>query len=127
MAETAQNQRSVANNIKAQFGQAAPAEREQTSAASTTIDYFRSDAAYIALKADPKLDEGGKVVDEKLRIVASFGGHYVSLPINGNWWKEFANFANEMANILDGVAVESINTNCDMEAARRVMSRYRKA
>ena len=126
MAETAQNQKSVANNIKAQFGQAAPADKG-SNASSANIVFFRSGAAYIALKADAKLDENGKVLEEKPRMVASFGGHYVDLPINGNWWKEFASFANDMARILEGVAIESINSNCDMDAAKRVMSRFRAA
>ena len=127
MAETAQNQRNIANNIKSQFGQEALADREPSKAASRIILQFRSGTTYLALKADAKVDAEGKVVEERPRLVSSFNNHYVDLPLNGNWWKEFTDFAKDMATVLEGVAIENINTSSDVEAGKRLMSKYRNA
>ena len=127
MAETAQNQKSLANNIKSQFEQEAPAERGSSKGPSRVILQFRSGTTYLALKADAKVDAEGKVVEERPRLVSSFNNHYVDLPLNGNWWKEFVDFAKDMATILEGVAIENINSSSDVEAGKRLMSKYRNA
>ena len=127
MAETAQNQKSLANNIRSQFGQVAPAVPTDGTTKTNILD-FRGGQVYIALKAVTAIDEAtGQTRDLTPQLLCMFGGHYVDLPINGRWWKEFADFAARLADTFEGVSLENIRTNGDAANAKRLMSKFRSA
>ena len=130
MAETAQNQKSLANNIKSQFGQAAQAASvvPTDGTTKTNILDFSGGQVYIALKYVTAVDEAtGQTRDLTPQLLCMFGGHYVDLPINGRWWKEFADFAARLADTFEGVSLENIRTNGDAANAKRLMSKFRSA
>ena len=117
---------STANEIRAQFGQISPADGTET--IKTPVLSFSSGSVYIGLKLVSKYDEKKGIREEPVpRLTASFNSHFVELPLNGKWWKEFARFANDMANALEGVSIENVNVNGDGDYAKEMMAKFRNA
>ena len=83
---------------------------------------------YAGGRLSDTVDEAtGQTRDLTPQLLCMFGGHYVDLPINGRWWKEFADFATRLADTFEGVSLENIRTNGDAANAKRLMSKFRSA
>ncbi len=119
-------QNNALDKIKSEFGQVNLSDgSEQKKAAALS---FSGGGLYIGLKVNSKTNPRTGAVEESPRITAIYGkNNYLDLPINGKWWKEFADFAMKMSTALDGVAMVSANSNGDEEYAKQLMAKFRGA
>jgi hypothetical protein len=82
---------------------------------------------YIGLKAVSTFDEkAGAYRDPVPKITATFGGHFVDLPLSGKFWKGFSDFAVKMAEALDGVELVSTTVHDDVESAKKLLSGFKE-
>ena len=58
-------------------------------------------------------------------ITASFNGKFVEVPLNGKWWRSFADFVEKMAVAMEGVDLQNSTINDDVEYARDMMAKFR--
>jgi hypothetical protein len=119
-------QNGALNKLKTEFGQVNLSDgNEQKKAAALS---FSGGGLYIGLKLNSKTNPRTGAIEESPRITAIYGkNNYLDLPINGKWWKEFADFAMKMSVALDGVAMVSANSNGDEEYAKQLMAKFRGA
>ena len=81
---------------------------------------------YIGLKAVSTFDTNtGAYRDPVPKITATFGGHFVDLPLSGKFWRSFSDFAVKMAEALDGVEIVSSTVYDDVENAKKLMSGFK--
>ena len=59
------------------------------------------------------------------RITASFNGKFVEVPLNGKWWRSFADFVEKMAEAMEGVDLQNSTINDDVEYAKDMMAKFR--
>ncbi len=87
---------------------------------------FSSDQIYIGLGAESAYDEKlGKYKDPTITLTTSFQGHFGSLPIDGKFWKEFAAFAQNMSEVLDGISIANVRTVDDVDTAKKMLAGFR--
>ena len=56
---------------------------------------------------------------------ASFNGKFVEVPLNGKWWRSFADFVEKMAEAMEGVDLQNSTINDDVEYAKDMMAKFR--
>lgn len=123
-AKTEQN--SAMDKLKSEFGQVNLSTGEEQKKAAALS--FSGGGLYIGLKVNSKTNPKTGAVEESPRITTIYGkNNYLELPINGKWWKEFADFAMKMSVALDGVSMVSANCNGDEEYAKQLMAKFRGA
>ena len=47
--------------------------------------------------------------------------------MKGKWWNEFADFANDMTKIFEGVDIESVSTSGDAETGKQLMAQFKSS
>ena len=93
----------------------------------TPVMSFSNGNVYIGLKLVSTYDKEKNVRREPVpRITAIFNGHFVEFPMNGEWWRSFADFADKMAQAMEGVDITNSNINDDVDNAKILMAKYRK-
>ena len=124
-AEIAQNkQNSVENEIRKEFGQVTVEPKKET--IKSPLIHFTDGNMYLGLKLVSTYDELTKAYREPVpKITWSFNNKYVDAPINGKWWKAFAEFASKMATALDGVDIAASNVSDDVDYAKNAMAKFR--
>ena len=121
-----EDKNSIANDLKIQFGQVNLTENRED--IKTPVKSFSSGPIYIGLKLTSKYDEKtGTHTAPIPRLTSKFGNEFIDLPMKGKWWKEFADFANDMAEILDGVDIESVSTSGDAETGKQLMAQFKSS
>jgi len=120
------DQNSTLNKLRNEFGQVNLTDgSEQKKAAALS---FSGGGLYIGLKINTRTNPRTGAIEESPRLTTIIGkNNYFDLPINGKWWKEFADFALKMSIALDGVAMVSANSNGDEEYAKQLMAKFRGA
>ena len=128
MAEKVENKASVQNAITGAFGQqgtAAPGVVD-TSTQKENVLSFNSGNVYLGLKMVSYFDEeAGKHKEPVPRITCSFNGKFVETPMNGKWWREFADFVDKMAQSLEGCDLATSRIVDDVDHAKQVMAKFR--
>ena len=95
-------QNGMQNEIRAAFGQVHV--EQDTATQKTPIMSFSNGNVYIGLKLVSTFDQKNNVRREPVpRITASFNGKFVEVPLNGKWWRSFADFVEKMAEAMEGV------------------------
>jgi hypothetical protein len=124
-AEFAQNkQNSTENAIKKEFGQVSIEPKKEI--IKSPLIHFTDGNMYLGLKLVSTYDELTKSYREPVpKITWSFNNKYVDAPINGKWWKAFAQFAGKMAEALEGVDIATSNVNDNVDFAKNAMAKYR--
>ena len=123
-AGTAQEERKLEDQIKVAFGQVNI--DQDTSTQKTPVMSFSNGTTYVGLKLVSTYDQKKNVRREPTpKITAIFNGKFVEVPINGKWWRSFADFADKMAQALEGVNIETTNINDDVDYAKGLMSKFR--
>ena len=115
-AEKAANngQNGMQNEIRAAFGQVNV--ENDTSTQKTPIMSF----------SNGTFDQKNNVRREPVpRITASFNGKFVEVPLNGKWWRSFADFVEKMAEAMEGVDLQNSTINDDVEYAKDMMAKFR--
>jgi hypothetical protein len=114
----------LSNELKAAFGAVATENPNDTK--KVPIMSYSNGQVYIGLKAvsafDPKT---GTHKEPQPRITASFGGHFVELPIDGKWWRTFADFTEKMAQALEGINISVSNVYDDVDNAKKLLAGFR--
>ena len=120
------------NEIRAAFGQVNV--ENDTSTQKTPIMSFSNGNVYIGLKLVSTFDQKNNVRREPVpritasfngKFVASFNGKFVEVPLNGKWWRSFADFVEKMAEAMEGVDLQNSTINDDVEYAKDMMAKFR--
>lgn len=118
------NATNVQNQVKMAFGQVNV--EQDTSTQKTPIMSFSNGNVYIGLKLVSTFDTRTNTRRDPVpKITASFNGKFVEVPLNGKWWRSFADFVNKMAEAMDGVDLTNSNINDDVEYAKDMMAKFR--
>lgn len=123
-AATGAQSNGMQNEIRAAFGQVNV--ENDTSTQKTPIMSFSNGNVYIGLKLVSTFDQKNNVRREPVpRITASFNGKFVEVPLNGKWWRSFADFVEKMAEAMEGVDLQNSTINDDVEYAKDMMAKFR--
>jgi len=115
---------SINKDIKMSFGQVSVDDGTETQ--KTPIMSFSEGNVYVGLKLVSYFDAKNNTRKDPVpKITMSFNGKFVEVPLNGKWWKHFADFASKMAVAMDGVDLSNANINDDVDYAKTIMSKYR--
>jgi hypothetical protein len=114
----------LTEELKAAFGNV------QTSAPNETkkvpIMSYSNGQVYIGLKAVSTFDtKTGTYREPQPRITASFGGHFVELPLSAKFWQSFSDFTVKMAEALEGIEINVTNVYDDVDNAKKLMAGFR--
>lgn len=126
VAEQAQNAtaQEMQDEIKAAFGQINM--DQDTSTKKVPVMSFSNGNVYLGLKLVSTFDEKTRTRRDPVpKITASFNGHFVEVPLNGKWWRSFADFVDKMADAMEGVDLSSSTINDDVDYAKKMMAKYR--
>ena len=119
-AATGAQSNGMQNEIRAAFGQVNV--ENDTSTQKTPIMSFSNGG----LKLVSTFDQKNNVRREPVpRITASFNGKFVEVPLNGKWWRSFADFVEKMAEAMEGVDLQNSTINDDVEYAKDMMAKFR--
>ena len=127
-AEKAANngQNGMQNEIRAAFGQVNVENDTSTQKTPIPIMSFSNGNVYIGLKLVSTFDQKTNTRREPVpRITASFNGKFVEVPLNGKWWRSFADFVEKMAVAMEGVDLQNSTINDDVDYAKDVMAKFR--
>lgn len=118
------NKESIGKELRTTFGNVNVS--EGTGAIKTPVMSFSQDNIYLGLKLIAKYDEkAGKHRDPVPRITATFNGRFVDMPLNGKWWRNYADFVDKMEEALEGVDISVANVKDDVGSAKTLMSKFR--
>ena len=119
-----QEEKRLEDQIKVAFGQVNV--DADTSTQKTPVMNFSHGTTYVGLKLVSTYDQKKNVRREPVpKITAIFNGKFVEVPVSGKWWRSFADFADKMAQALEGVNIETTNINDDVDYAKSLMSKFR--
>lgn len=117
-------QKNIAQELKEVFGAVSAAEDTETK--KFPVMSFSQGGVYLGLKLVSVFDKSKNVRrDPTPRITASFGGTFVEVPLNGKWWRAYADFVGKMAQAMDGVDLSNSNINDDVAYAQNIMAKFR--
>lgn len=121
---TGNGKNSVRNDVKAAMGTVDVEAGKET--LKTPVMSFSEGNVYLGLKLVSYYDEKNNVRKEPVpKITASFNGKFVEVPLNGKWWKSYADFVSKMAQAMEGVDLANSNINDDVEYAKTLMAKFR--
>ena len=117
-------QNSIANEVRENLGQAAAGDGKEP--IKTPIMSFSDSNVYLGLKLVSRYDEKTNThLDPVPKITCSFNGKFVETPVNGKWWRSFADFVDKMATAMEGVNLETPRINDDVDYAKTMMAKFR--
>ncbi len=118
------NKNNLGAEVKAAFGTIGVDDEKQT--IKTPVMTFSSGNVYLGLKLVSKYDERTNTRQDPVpRITASFNGKFVEVPLNGKWWREYADFIEKMAQAMEGVDLATSTINDDVDYAKNLMKKFR--
>ncbi|MCQ2069806.1 MAG: hypothetical protein MJZ68_01585 [archaeon] len=121
---TLDKKETLRNELMDAVGKVTPA--NPTDAKKVPIMSYSNGQVYIGLKAVSAYDaKTGTHKDPQPRITASFGGHFVELPLDGKWWRTFADFTEKMAQALEGINISVSNVYDDVDNAKKLLAGFR--
>ncbi|HKM14265.1 MAG TPA: hypothetical protein VJY42_05090 [Candidatus Methanomethylophilaceae archaeon] len=86
----------IAKDIGTTFGQVNVGDNTETQ--KTPIMSFSEGNVYLGLKLVSYFDTKTNTRKEPVpKITASFNGKFVEVPLNGKWWRHYADFVEKMA------------------------------
>ncbi len=116
----------VSMEVERTFGQVARPAAQGNETVKTPVMSFSQDNIYLGLKIVTPFDEKtGAYKEPAPRITASFNGTFVNYPVDGKFWKAFAEFAAKMADALEGVKVTQSTVYDDVDTAKQLMAQFR--
>ena len=117
----------MAQEVRQALGiQNAPGQAVAKGTQKTPIMTFNKDHVYLGLKLVSYYDEKTDVQREAVpRITASFNGQFVEMPIDGKFWKAYAEFVAKFAKVLDGVKIENETIIDDVEYGKEMMAQFK--
>jgi|P1105metagenome_2_1110788.scaffolds.fasta_scaffold05937_1 hypothetical protein len=114
----------MADEVRKAFGQTAMVNNKGTQKVSVMT--FSQKNVYLGLKLVSSFDEkNGVQRDPVPRITASFNGQFVEYPIDGKFWKEYADFVAKFAEVLEGVHIENSTVIDDVDFGKKMMAQFR--
>jgi len=114
----------IAKDIGTTFGQVNMGDGTETQ--KTPIMSFSEGNVYLGLKLVSYFDQKTNTRKEPVpKITASFNGKFVEVPLNGKWWRHYADFVKKMADAMDGIDLSTANINDDVDYAKNVMSKFK--
>lgn len=117
-------QKSIAQELKEVFGTVSAS--DDTENKKFPIMSFSQNGVYLGLKLVSVFDKRtNKRRDPTPRITASFNGTFVEVPLNGKWWRAYADFVEKMAQAMDGVDLSNSTINDDVAYAQNIMAKFR--
>ena len=116
---------SVSEAVEQTFGQVSvPVAQGET--VKTPVMSFSQDNVYLGLKIVEAFDEKkGAYRPPTPKITASIGGTFVSLPVDGKFWRDFSDFVDKMASALEGVKITQSTVHDDVETAKQLMAQFK--
>ena len=113
-----------AQEIRAQMGQLNIETGNET--IKKEVSTFNEGGVYVGLKIVSDYDEStGQYKDERPSLVTMIDGKFVNFPKDGKWWKNFADFAQKFAQIMDGVDLNTSVNRADVAAGQKMMAKFR--
>lgn len=113
----------VGKDIGTTFGQVVVGDTETQ---KTPIMSFSEGSVYLGLKLVSYFDEKTNTRKEPVpKITSSFNGKFVEVPLNGKWWRHYADFVEKMATAMEGIDLSNANINDDVDYAKSVMSKFK--
>ena len=92
----------------------------------TEVCTFNQDGIYIGLKLVSDYDEAtGKYKEERPSLVFMKDGKFVNMPKDGKFWKNFAEFAQNFAQIMEGIDLNTSINRADVANGQKLMAKYR--
>ena len=90
------------------------------------VSTFNEGGIYIGLKIVSEYDEAtGQYKEERPSLVTMIDGKFVNFPKDGKFWKNFADFAQKFAQIMDGVDLNTSVNRADVDSGRKMMAKFR--
>ena len=121
---TAGNGAVNAAEIRAQMGQLNIETSNET--IKKEVSTFNEGGIYIGLKIVSEYDEAtGQYKEERPSLVTMIDGKFVNFPKDGKFWKNFADFAQKFAQIMDGVDLNTSVNRADVAAGQKMMAKFR--
>ncbi len=94
----------------------------------TEVCTFNQGGIYVGLKLVSDYDETiGKHKEPRPSLVFMIDGKFVNFPKDGKFWKEFADFAQKFAQIMDGVDLNTSVNRADVANGQKMMAKFRTA
>lgn len=119
-----ENGSTISKDIRTSFGKVNVDDGTETQ--KTPVMSFNEGNVYIGLKLVSYFDTKTNTRREPTpKITASFNGKFVDVPLNGRWWRNYADFVNKLAIAMEGVDLSTSNINDDVDYAKTVMAKYR--
>ncbi len=113
-----------AAEIRAQMGQLNVETGNET--IKKEVSTFNEGGIYIGLKIVSEYDEAtGQYKEERPSLVTMIDGKFVNFPKDGKFWKNFADFAQKFAQIMDGVDLNTSVNRADVDSGRKMMAKFR--
>lgn len=114
----------MTEQVRQAFGQVASTENKTTQ--KVPIMTFNQNHVYLGLKIVIGFDEKtGKQKDPVPKITASFNGQFVEYPLDGEFWKAYAEFVSKFAEALEGVHIENSTIIDDVAYAKQMMAQFK--
>lgn len=103
-----------------------PAGAVDTSTLKNNVLSFSDQGVYLSLRTVSEYDEKTQTRKPAVpRITCSIGGTFVQLPMNGKFWRSFADFVDKIARSMDKVDISTARISDDVDSAIEIMSQYR--
>jgi len=120
------NKSPVAQQLNKALGQVAvPGAGNGTQ--KTPIMTFSKDRVYLGLKLVSYYDEKTNTQKDPVpKITASFNGQFVEMPIDGKFWKAYAEYVTKFAKVLEGIKIENETIIDDVEFGQKMMAKFRE-
>ena len=94
---------------------------------SDRILVFNKGGVYLGLKLVQTFNvETGKYSDPVPRVTYIVNGKFNNIPLNGKWWREYADFVNKFADTLDGLDIERATIIDDVDRAKKLMAQFKE-
>ena len=116
----------VAAQLNNTFGQANAVGGNGKGTQKTPIMTFNKDRVYLGLKLVSYYDEKTDTQREPVpKITASFNGQFVEMPVDGKFWKAYAEYVAKFAKVLEGVKIENETIIDDVEYGKQMMAQFK--
>lgn len=114
----------MTDEVRKAFGQVGMTNNKGTQ--KVPVMTFNQNNVYLGLKLVSSFDErNGVQRDPVPRITASFNGQFVEYPIDGKFWKAYAEFVAKFAEVLEGVHIENSTIIDDVDFGKKMMAQFR--
>lgn len=118
------NNKDLESRIKASAGTAV--DNKAAEPIKTPVMSFSRENVYIGLKTVQYVDPvTGNYKDPVPKLTFSINGSFYPFPMNGKFWRAFADFTESMAQALEGIEIVDSNVNADVSYAKQMMAQFK--